>query len=121
MADRDRATVRIQPSLVAPVDTEVDARGDDLARERLVQLDDRHVLHLEIRAPERLARRGYRTEAHLVRTHPRRAGAHDTGDRLEAERPGPLGGRHDHRRGAVVDPGAVAGGDAPTVLECGLE
>ena len=56
MPEGDRAAVRIQPPLVAPVDPELDARRDHLAGERLVELDDGHVLDREPCPLERAAR-----------------------------------------------------------------
>ena len=117
MADRDRAAVRVEPALVAPVDPELDTRRDHLAGERLVQLDDRHVLDREARALQRLARSRDRAEAHLVRPHADDAGAYHARDRPQAYRRRALSRRDDEGGGAVVDARAVAGGDAPAVGE----
>src|SRR5436309_8678533 len=52
MSEGDRAAVRVHARLVAPVRAELLEAGDDLARERLVQLDDVHLLHAQARALE---------------------------------------------------------------------
>src|SRR5438445_6435259 len=118
MPERDRAAERVQPRLVLPIDPELDATGDDLARECLVDLDEVHVLHRKPRPRERLARGGDRTEAHLVGAHARDSGAHDSRNRDEAELARALARRDKERGRPVVDARAVAGGDRPVGPEC---
>src|SRR2546428_3023793 len=115
MPERDRAAERVQPRLVLPIDPELDATGDHLARECLVDLDEVHVLHRKPRPRERLARGGDRTEAHLVGAHTPGSGAHDSRDRHEAELAPALARRDKERGPPAVDARAVAGGAHPLV------
>src|SRR3954452_24972017 len=59
MPDRDRASVDVDP---VGIDPELPDHGQRLRRKRLVQLDEVEIAHLQLRAVERLARRGHRPD-----------------------------------------------------------
>ena len=89
-----------------------------LGGERLVELDEVEVLDADPGALERLARGRHRADAHDRRVDARRRPSTTTrASGLQAELARPLRLDEQHRRRAVVDPGAVAGGHGAAVAE----
>src|SRR4029077_18066074 len=66
VADRDGAAIRVDPA-VGEIDFEAAQAGQDLRRERLVDLDHVDVLQRQAGALQRLFRGRHRAEAHYAR------------------------------------------------------
>ena len=92
----------------------------DWRRERLVELDEVEVGRLDARPGERLARGRDGADAHDVGVDAGDGGRDDARHRPQAELARPIRLDQEQRRGAVVDPGAVAGGHGPAGPERGL-
>src|SRR5690606_33611127 len=89
--------------------------------ERLVDLDEVHVIEAEPGLLERLAARGRGADAHDRRIHARNAPRDEAADGLQAVRRRPVRVRDHDRRGAIADAAGVAGGHQTIRLEVGLE
>ena len=108
VAEGDRAAVHVD---LRPVEAELAAVGQGLSGERLVDLDQVERLDRQLDPLEQPADAGDRGEEQPFRGDLGLAVADDPGERLQAE---PLDGAlagDDRRRGAVGDPGGIAGGD----------
>src|SRR6516162_182707 len=116
MADRDRAAVHVDPAVVERQFEPAQA-GQHLCRKGLVDLDDVDVGEAEAGAGQRLLRGGDRTDPHDPWRHARDAAADYPGERLSTRPVAGLAAGDDHRHGAVVDAGSVAGGRHPTLLQ----
>ena len=93
------------------------APGQDLHRERLVQLEEVDVVEREAGALEHALRRGDGADAHQLRLDARVREADEAELRREVERLGRLGGGEQRGRRAVGQPGGVARGDAAAGAE----
>src|SRR5881397_4041837 len=82
VAQRDGTAVHVRNLVAEP---ELSHHEEGLHRERLVQLDEPEVLDAQLRAGERLPRRGDRAEAHRPRFDARRGGRDNPDYRSEAE------------------------------------
>ena len=116
MPARDRAAVRIQPGILR-VDAHSVAPGEHLHGERLIELEEPHVVERQTRLSENMLRRRDGPDSHQLRL--------DAGERIGDEphlrrQPelarGLLRGQQAGRR-AVGEPGAVAGRDPPAGAE----
>ena len=118
MAERDRAAVDVD---LGGIDPKLAHHGDGLRGEGFVQLEQIDVFHLQTGAIQHLADRRHRSHPHdcridtcrRVRQHPRQ--------RLRSDAVSFLARRHHHGRGAVIDPGGVAGRDRAVFLESGFQ
>ena len=108
VAERNGAAVHVQ---ALRRDGQVLQHGEDLRRERLVQLDQIEVLDLQRRSLAELPHRRHRADPHDARIHARRRPSHDACDRLHAERARVGFAREDERGGAVGDARRGARGD----------
>src|SRR5215218_3087926 len=100
-----------EESGLALADAELADDRERLRRERLVQLDEVECGGVDADPAEELAHRGHGANAHHARTDAGDGAADERAERLDPQVPRLLLGRDDERRGAVVDPGRVAGSD----------
>src|SRR5215207_2275763 len=118
VAEGDGAAVDVGP---LPVELELAVAGQDLGRERLVDLDHVDLGERPAELGQQLLGGRDNPPAHDVRVDPGAGPAGDPGQRAEPLGPGRLLG-HDHQGGGTVaDPRGVAGGDRSRVAEHRLE
>ena len=95
--------------------------GDDLGRERLVDLDQVDVVDRHAGPRQRLAHGLDRTEPHDLGVEPGHTGRHDPRQRRDAQLTRLGVAHHHHGGGTVVERAGVAGGDRPVGTEHRLE
>src|SRR5213080_4584775 len=118
VTDRDRAAIDVGFGAVEPqlfLDREV------LRCERFVHLDQVHLFQLHPGLLERFAGRRRRPDPHVLGLDPYHRPRDEPAEGLEAVRFGELLACDHRSRGAVHDPGGVAGGDEPVLFEVRLE
>ena len=109
VAQRDARAQRVE-ALVLGVQAPLVEHGQRLGGERLVELDEVHLIQGEPEPVEHLGGGRHRPDAHRLRGDPGHGPARQPGGggKPQLRRAGPRG--HHHRRRAVVLPGGVAGG-----------
>ena len=118
MPDRDRAAVDVD---AGRIEAELAHRRHDLARKRLVELDQVEIADAQTGSRKHLAHCGDRTDSHHAGLDARDRAREHTGahGQTVCARIGLLG---DHeRRRAVIQPRRVAGADRPTLAERGAK
>src|SRR5437764_2359609 len=118
VADRDGTAVHIGLGAVEP---QLLLDGEVLGRKRLVHLDEIELLELHAGLLQRLAGRGCRANAHVPGLDPRHRPRYEAAQRLQAMRLGEILARDHGGRRTVHDPGRVAGGHKPILLEVGFQ
>src|SRR5581483_768894 len=118
MAESDRAAVDID---LLGVETQLADHDEALGGERLVQLDEVHVLKRDAASLDELANGRDRPDAHHAWIDPGDSTAYERAEWLHAQLTRLLLGGDDESRRAVVDPGGIPGGDRPALAEGGLE
>src|SRR5271156_6611561 len=115
MTERNGSSVGIDMERIAG-NTEFAQHRESLRGERLVQLDDVHLLNGQASERKNLARRGYRADAHYPRSH---AGSR-TGDHpAQGLQPIAFGSRfrcNQQSSGPVIDARGIARGDCAVRL-----
>src|SRR5690242_14621832 len=114
MPDGDGAAVHVGPGAVQAqllLDREV------LRRERLVHFHQIHLVELQARLGERLARRGRGPDPHVLGLHADHRPGDEASQRLRTPGFRELLARDHRRRAAVADAGRVARGDEAVLLE----
>ncbi len=120
MPERDGAAVGVHVGRVVG-QAQLAQHRQRLRGEGFVQLDHVERLHVQLQAPEQLARRRHRADAHDPRRHARRGGAHHPRPRHEPVLLGRAFAGHEERAGAVVHARGVARRDGPVGAEGCLE
>ena len=118
MAERDRAAVHVHLLVIEP---ELADDREALRRERLIQLDEIELRHVDPGARKQFAHGGNRADAHHTRIDACDCIADERAERLDAELARLLLRRDHERRRAVVDPGRVAGRDSAALAKRGLQ
>src|SRR5439155_599159 len=120
MTERDRAAVRVQ-LLAERIDPELPRHRQHLGRERLVQLDDVHVLDRHPRPLQHSPDGLDRPDAHDLRLDAGHGRGDDSRPRTDPELARPLLAHHDDRGRSVVQRARVARRHPAVGLERRLE
>ena len=120
MTERDRAAVRVQ-LLAERIDPELPRHRQHLGRERLVQLDDVHVLDRHPRPSQHSPDGLDRPDAHDLRLDAGHGRGDDSRPRTDPELARPLLAHHDDRGRSVVQRARVARRHPAVGLERRLE
>src|SRR2546430_3257057 len=118
VANRDGTAVHVGLGAVEP---QLLLDGEVLRRKRLVHLDEIELLELHAGLLECLAGRGRRADAHILGLDPRHRPRYQPAQGLQAVRRGEILAREHGGRRAVHDPGRVAGGHEPVLVEVRLQ
>jgi hypothetical protein len=112
--DGDRAAVDVDPVLVG---LELVYHRDRLRRERLVDLEQVHLVQPPAGPAQGPVHRGHRPDAHVVRVHAGRGGARVPGQRPDAGPADRVRGHQQQGGGAVVQRRGIAAGDRAVLAE----
>src|SRR6266508_2868592 len=112
MSQRDRTTVDVHLLLIEPQLTDDDKA---LRRERLVQLDEVEVVHIDAGASAQLSHCETGAHYHHARIDTRNCTPDETSERFDAEISRLFLARDHERGGAVVDAARIPGGDRAAV------